>query len=226
VVTATGSGVYTLAPLETSPAATGLPVLLRVPRPTTGGDYYLSFRRPIGYDSNMRIDYDDRTSIHTRPSTNTLLVRLLSDGQTFADPTNGLVITQTSHDTTAVRIAVSTTCGNGVLDPGEECDGTNLGGATCGGCAGTAVRCAATACARQEMGRIASRARRTARAGRAESPKDASAAGSADRIRSGAIRRSAAPAPPSRAASAAVTVYATAPRRTRPADATARTRLV
>jgi len=137
VVTATTTGVYTLAPLETSPAAGGLPVLLRVPRPTTGGDYYVSFRRRIGYDANMRLDYADRTSIHTRPSTNTLLVRLLSDGQTFADATNGLVITQASHDTTAVRIAVSTTCGNGVLDPGEECDGANLGGATCGGCAGT-----------------------------------------------------------------------------------------
>ena len=113
VVTATAGGVYTLAPLEMSPAAAGLPVLLRVPRPTTGGDYYVSFRRRIGYDSNMRLDYADRASIHTRPSTNTLLVGLLSDGQTFADPTNGLVITQASHDTTAVRIAVSTTstCG-------------------------------------------------------------------------------------------------------------------
>src|SRR5262249_30430462 len=102
------------------------------------------YRRRIGADANMRLDYADRTSIHTRPSTNTLLVRILADGQSFADPTNGITITQASHTTTAAQIAVSTTntCGNGVLDAGEECDGTNLGGATCNGCAGT-PRCTA-----------------------------------------------------------------------------------
>ena len=146
VVTATTAGVYTLGPLETSPTSSGLPVLLRVPRLTTGGDYYVSFRRRIGFDSNMRLDYADSTSIHTRPSTNTLLVRVLADGQTFSDPANGLTITQTSHDATAARVTVSTlstACGNGVVDPGEECDGGNLAGATCGGCAGTPVCTAA-----------------------------------------------------------------------------------
>src|SRR5438093_928754 len=143
---ATAAGVYTLGPLETSPTSSGLPVLLRVPRLTTGGDYYVSFRRRIGFDSNMRLDYADSTSIHTRPSTNTLLVRVLADGQTFSDPANGLTITQTSHDATAARVTVSTlstACGNGVVDPGEECDGGNLAGATCGGCAGTPVCTAA-----------------------------------------------------------------------------------
>src|SRR5438093_68235 len=118
-----------------------------------GGDYYVSFRRRIGFDSNMRLDYADSTSIHTRPSTNTLLVRVLADGQTFSDPANGLTITQTSHDATAARVTVSTlstACGNGVVDPGEECDGGNLAGATCGGCAGTPVCTAACKIDRSE----------------------------------------------------------------------------
>src|SRR5207245_2652583 len=91
-------------------------------------------------------DDADSTSIHTRPSTNTLLVGVLADGQTFSDPANGLTITQTSHNATAAQVtvsALSTTCGNGVVDPGEECDGANLAGATCGGCAGTPVCTAA-----------------------------------------------------------------------------------
>ena len=33
----------------------------------------------------------------------------------------------------------ATTCGNGALDAGEECDGGDLGGSNCGGCGGTPV---------------------------------------------------------------------------------------
>src|SRR5262249_39365602 len=68
LLTANAGGSYTIGALETSPAVSGLPILLRVARPTTGGYYYLSYRRRIGADANMRLDYADRTSIHTRPS--------------------------------------------------------------------------------------------------------------------------------------------------------------
>ncbi|MGH7893021.1 MAG: MopE-related protein [Candidatus Binatia bacterium] len=137
VVTVTTSGTYGLAPLETAPGTTALPLLLRVARPASGGYYYLSFRRRIGYDANMRLDYADRTSIHKSPGGNTLLVKFLADGQSFSDPTNGMTITQSGHDTSAAQVTVSMSCGNGVLDPGEQCDGANLGSTTCGGCAGT-----------------------------------------------------------------------------------------
>jgi hypothetical protein len=66
VVDAAGSGLHVLAPLETAPAATSLPLLLRVARPS-GGFYYVSYRRRVGYDANMRTSYADRTSIHTHP---------------------------------------------------------------------------------------------------------------------------------------------------------------
>jgi hypothetical protein len=130
------SGTYAIAPLETDPATTPLPLLLRVARPS-GGFYYLSYRRRIGYDANMRISYADRTSVHMHPGGNTLMVDFLADGETFADPSGGLTIGQVAHTAVSATIAVAMSCGNGVLDPGEECDGANLGGATCGGCAGT-----------------------------------------------------------------------------------------
>jgi hypothetical protein len=136
VVDATGSGMHVLSPLETAPASTSLPLLLRVARPS-GGFYYLSYRRRVGYDANMRTSYADRTSIHTSPGGNTLLVRFLGDGESFTDASNGITVTQVQHDATSVAIAVAMACGNGVVDPGEECDGSNLAGATCGGCAGT-----------------------------------------------------------------------------------------
>ena len=137
-----GGGTYTVAPLETDPATTALPLLLRVAKPG-GGFYYLSYRRRVGFDANMRASYADRTSIHTSPGGNTLLVRFIGDGEAFSDPSGGLTITQLGHDATSAQIAVNMSCGNGVLDPGEQCDGANLNGATCGGCAGT-PRCDAS----------------------------------------------------------------------------------
>lgn len=132
----TTSGTYPLAPLETDPSTTALPQLLRVARPA-GGYYYLSYRRRVGFDADMRPSYADRTSIHVAPGGNTLLVRFVGEGETFADASSRVTIAQLSHDATAAQIAVGMTCGNGVVDPGEECDGANLNGATCGGCAGT-----------------------------------------------------------------------------------------
>jgi hypothetical protein len=137
VVDASGSGMHVIAPLETSPSATSLPLLVRVARPTSGGFYYISYRRRVGYDAGMRSSYADRTNIHTSPGGNTLLVRFLADGESFADAANGITVTQVGHDAASAAISVAMSCGNGVVDAGEECDGTNVGAASCGGCAGT-----------------------------------------------------------------------------------------
>jgi hypothetical protein len=109
---------------------------VRVAKPDTGTTYFLSYRRRIGYDAGMRPSYADRTSIHTHGFGNTLLVAFLADGETFHDTANGITFTQLAHDAGSATIAVSMQCGNGVVDPGEECDGASIGGATCGGCAG------------------------------------------------------------------------------------------
>ena len=135
VVNVASSGTYALAPLETDPATTGLPLALRVAGPS-GGSYVLSYRRSVGVDANMRASYANRTSIHKTPGGNTLLVKFIGDGEAFADAVSGLTVTQLSHDANAAQLAISMSCGNGILDAGEQCDGANLGGATCGGCAG------------------------------------------------------------------------------------------
>jgi len=134
---ATDGGTYTLAPLETVPSDPAARQLVRVAKPDTASMYYLSYRRRVGYDTNLRPSYADRTSIHTQSSSgNTLLVGFLADGESFHDAANGIAFTQIGHDAASATIVIDLTCGNGVLDPGEECDGANLGGATCGGCTG------------------------------------------------------------------------------------------
>ena len=122
IVTVTSSGTYAIAPLETAPSATTLPLLLRVARPESGGYYYLSYRRRIGYDANMRSSYADRTSVHTLPGGNTRMLKFIGDGESFASAADGVMVTQVSHDTVSAQVAISMTCGNGVLDAGEECD--------------------------------------------------------------------------------------------------------
>lgn len=51
-----------------------------------------------------------------------------------ADCVDGVVTLNADVTCTAT---FDTTCGNGVIDAGEQCDGADIGAATCGGCAGT-----------------------------------------------------------------------------------------
>jgi len=57
-------------------------------------------------------------------------------------PTTTTTITTTTTTTTVTSTSTTTSttsttlCGNNMLDPGEECDGTNLGGATCSSAGG------------------------------------------------------------------------------------------
>ena len=46
--------------------------------------------------------------------------------------------TTTTPTTSTTTTTLNPLCGNAMLDPGEECDGSNLGGAACGGSAGGA----------------------------------------------------------------------------------------
>ena len=99
VASVSSNGVYQVAPLEYYPSDTPYPQALKMVRP--GGDYYyFSFRRQIGYDTSMPSQYADKLNIHHYAgsgSFHTDSIESLSDGESFADPINGLTVTQLSH---------------------------------------------------------------------------------------------------------------------------------
>ena len=112
VASVSSNGVYQVAPLEYSPSDTSYPQALKMVRP--GGDYYyFSFRRQIGYDTAMPTQYADKLNIHHYAgsgSFHTYSIESLSDGESFADPINGLTVTQLSHTADYVTVRVLTDC--------------------------------------------------------------------------------------------------------------------
>jgi hypothetical protein len=95
-------GTYRLALLET--ATTSVQVL-KVQGGSTG--YYLSYRRPVGFDKSLLTWYAERTSIHLwNGADEGYLLSTIGDGQSFTDA-SGFSVTQTSHDTTYASLAVS-----------------------------------------------------------------------------------------------------------------------
>lgn len=99
--------LHVLAPLEVDPAAAAYPQLLRMPAP--GGDYYyLSYRRQIGYDATLGVEYLDRTAVHGSSmdgTGNSRLIVSLADAERFIDGA-GVEVTQVSHDATSVTLLV------------------------------------------------------------------------------------------------------------------------
>ncbi|HZX14304.1 MAG TPA: Ig-like domain-containing protein, partial [Thermodesulfobacteriota bacterium] len=88
----------------------GEPQVLKIFKPDTNEYYYIGYRRPIGYDSNLVTQYRDRTNVHRWNGvggTFTYFLSALSDGQSYTDLTNGITITQTSHDTSRSYVSVS-----------------------------------------------------------------------------------------------------------------------
>lgn len=123
------SGVFTLAAVETNPASTSLLQALRI-----FNFYRISYRKPIGFDSNLGTPFPNATSIHRHSNLldytpdppwdvvgnryldgQTLWVSTLTDGQTFSDPANGLTVKQLSH--TADQATVQVTLGS---PPGRQ----------------------------------------------------------------------------------------------------------
>jgi len=111
------SGIYTVHRLEDD----GLGVqVLRIPQVFTQGtdkDYFISYRRRIGFDLNLRDEFEMTTSIHKFDSdlglggpcgaAKTTLVGLIGDGQTFQDVANGITVSQLSHDDFSATVQVT-----------------------------------------------------------------------------------------------------------------------
>jgi hypothetical protein len=95
-----------------------------------GGDYYyFSFRRQIGYDASMPSQYADKLNVHHYAgsgSLHTYSIKSLGDGESFADPANGVTVTQLSH--TADYVTVQVLAGCAPIAPTLTISSTNYAG--------------------------------------------------------------------------------------------------
>ncbi len=85
---------------------------LKIAKPDTGDFYYLSYRRGIGFDSNLSASlYLDRLSVHTykgdNSSSKTYLLSLPADGESYSDAENGILMTTISHNDDYLTVEVT-----------------------------------------------------------------------------------------------------------------------
>ena len=109
-LTVTTDGIYDIAPLEIDPGNATAMQLIHIPITGTTEDYYLSYRRPIGFDANLdSAAYLDQATIHRwgGGSERTYLIDTLNNGEQFEDVTNGVTVTQLSHSENAVTVQIS-----------------------------------------------------------------------------------------------------------------------
>jgi hypothetical protein len=132
-VVAANSGTFTIYPLENGDA--NLKVL-KIPKSDTSESYYVSYRQPIGFDSNFGPNYSfvNGVSIHTWNGSAATQTQLIGAGNTlyansaplldnppccaqnavFKDDINNVTITQVSHSTSSVTITVTSGAGGNI----------------------------------------------------------------------------------------------------------------
>ena len=108
------AGTHTLHATQTDPAtlAAGDLQVIKIDRPNTSLDLYLSFRQPAGFDSVLSSTYQYATQVieHNGSSTKTLLLATLKDGQSYTDPVSGATITQSSHTDNTATVNIGLEC--------------------------------------------------------------------------------------------------------------------
>jgi hypothetical protein len=88
----TASGLYDVAPLEVDPWDALAPQVLKIAKPDTNEYYYLSYRRPLGFDANLSSTYLEQLNIHRYKGSGTVptyFLDALGDGESFTDAING-----------------------------------------------------------------------------------------------------------------------------------------
>ncbi len=118
VIAATQNGVYTIGYLE---EATSSAQLITLEKKDTGEFYYISYRKPKGFDGTLPTLLVKGASIHIwngDPYTQTKFVNThprmygeeaLKDGEVFFDPINQVSIKQVSHNAISVTVEINTT---------------------------------------------------------------------------------------------------------------------
>jgi hypothetical protein len=108
-MTLSQSGSFKLAPLEIDPATVASdPQILKFYKRDTNEYYYFSYRQPLGYDSTLASQFVSGISVHRYAGgvIQTYLLGVLTDGGSFTDVTNGINVTQLSHDSTGANVQV------------------------------------------------------------------------------------------------------------------------
>ena len=110
----TGSGTYDIAPQSLDEAQSLAPQILRIAKPDTDEYYFIAYRRPIGFDSNLQWWHHDVVTVHRYqgvggPPTNTYLLDELAIGENFTDAVNDITVSHISQtpDYATVQIAIN-----------------------------------------------------------------------------------------------------------------------
>jgi len=116
--TIVASGLFEIAPLELNPSSTNLFQAIKIFRPNSRDNLYISYRQPIGYDSSFAtynmLAYINGVSIHLDRgisgdggNSDTTLLSNLGDGNYYTDSLNGIKIEQISHTNSSVIVNIT-----------------------------------------------------------------------------------------------------------------------
>ncbi len=105
-----GIGTYSVAPLQSVPAATSLPMVLKLAKPDTNENYYLSYRTRVGYDSAINGTYADRLNIHTMQGSLSRFVASVGVGESFTDAISGVKVSVNSMDAVGLNLSINGNC--------------------------------------------------------------------------------------------------------------------
>lgn len=92
---------YILQPLQTDPILTTGTRVVKFPKSNTNDFYYISYRQPVWYNSQMYSKYEPGLTIHTYKWSwywNTKLVKTLNNDEVFFDEINNIKITSKGID--------------------------------------------------------------------------------------------------------------------------------
>ncbi|MFO1434003.1 MAG: hypothetical protein U1F76_28580 [Candidatus Competibacteraceae bacterium] len=115
IVSVAQSGTYILAALDPNAmnSSPGLPRMLKLAKPGTEDYYYLSYRRPTGYDTDLLETYTQGVNINWyrgHGNSATALVGTLTDGNAamLTDTSGGSIqVTQTGHSSDHDQVTVN-----------------------------------------------------------------------------------------------------------------------
>ena len=105
------SGIYDIAPQSLPEEGAVAPQILRLEKPDSSEFYFIGYRRPIGFDSNLHASHHEKVAIHRYQEAvgspeNTYLVEELSEGESFYDEANNITITHLSQTTDYATVQI------------------------------------------------------------------------------------------------------------------------